>query len=64
MNSSRKNLSQLKDSFPAAGASVAIASYYQGAGIPVIWMNRMRPRPLRGPGWRKGGVYQEQEFSR
>jgi hypothetical protein len=30
------------------GAPVAIALYYQGSDMPVIQMNRMRPRPRKG----------------
>jgi len=27
-----------------------------GSGIPVIQMNRIRPRPFLGQGWREGGL--------
>jgi hypothetical protein len=41
---------------PHYGAPVAMVLIIQGSGIPVIQMNRMRPRLQRGQGWRKGGV--------
>jgi hypothetical protein len=37
------------------GATVAMALYNQGSGIPVIPMNRMRPPPQRGTGLAQGG---------
>jgi hypothetical protein len=36
------------------GTMVAMALYNQGPDIPIIPMNRLRPRPKRGQGWRKG----------
>jgi len=44
------------------GAPVGMALEKQGSGIPVIPMNRMRHRPQRGQGWRKGGVQYNKKF--
>ena len=50
----------LPDDAPGAsprrcGAPVAIMLYYPDRDFSVIQRNRMRPRPQRGQGWRKGG---------
>jgi len=44
-----KNAKDAPGAFPRHyGAPVAMALYNQGSGIPVIQMNRMRPRPKNG----------------
>jgi len=39
------------------GALVAMTLYNPGSGVPVIQMNRMRPRPKKGTGPGQGGRF-------